>query len=364
MPAPHTLSRRAFAQIVGAGAAVAAIAPLRLVGRPADLVRLSSNENPYGVSPLAAAAMRDAMALAPYYPDAAEEELVAALAKLHGVSTDHILLGAGSSEILRLASLAFLSPKRKLVMPAPTFELLGSFARSEGADVVHVPLTRTYAHDLGRMAEVPDAGLFYVCNPNNPTGTITPKEELRRFLGSVPQSAAILVDEAYHHYTTSSDYASVIPLIASHPNLIVARTFSKIYAMAGLRCGYAIAQRETIAKMAAQQTGNTVSCIALAGARASLADAKWVDEGRRRNDETRRWLVNQLSGFEILPSQTNFVMINVRQDVRPLIGAMRERGVRVGRLFPALPQHMRVTIGTEEQMRRFVEEFKSLPSPQ
>ena len=360
----RTLSRRAFGRIVGAGAAVAAVAPLRLVARPTDVVRLSSNENPFGVSPSAASAMREAMTLAPYYPDEAEDELIAALAKLHGVSSDQILLGAGSSEILRFASQAFVSPQRKLVMAEPTFELIGRFGRTDGADVVRVPLTRTYAHDLARMAETREAGLFYLCNPNNPTGTLTPKSEVQAFIESVPASATILVDEAYHHYTTSNDYASVVPLIASHPNLIVARTFSKIYAMAGLRCGYAIGQRETIARMAAGQTGNTISCIALAGARASLADTKWVEEGRRRNEETRQWVVNQLNGFEVLPSHTNFVMIHVRQDVRPLIGHMRGRGVHVGRLFPALPRHMRVTIGTPEHMRRFVEAFMSLPSPQ
>jgi histidinol-phosphate aminotransferase len=357
-----TLSRRSFAQILGSAAAVAAVAPMRLVARPNGHVRLSSNENPYGVSPLAAAAMREAMALAPYYPDQAEEELVAALAKLHGVSPEQILLGAGSSEILRFASLTFLSPSRRLVMADPTFELIGRFAEADGADVVRVPLTGSFAHDLDRMAAVKDAGLFYICNPNNPTATLTTKGELQKFIESVPSGSGVLVDEAYHHYATSDDYASVIPLIASHPNLIVARTFSKIYAMAGLRCGYAVAQRDTIARMAARQTGNTISCVALAGARASLDDAKWAAEARRRNEETRRWLVGQLSGHEILPSHANFVMINVRHHVRPHIVAMRERGVRVGRVFPALPQHMRVTIGTPEQMQQFVETFRSLPS--
>ncbi len=358
----HHLSRRAFARLITAGTAVAAVAPLRLVAKtPVETaIRLSANENPYGASPAARQAMRDALALAWRYPDEAADALVDDIARLHGVASDQVILGDGSSEILRVAALAFLSPQRKLVMADPTFEAIGNHAKAAQADVVKVPLDANHAHDVGAMLNAAsDAGLVYICNPNNPTATITPANDLRKFIERVPASTAILIDEAYHHYATSADYASFIPLIAAHPNLMVARTFSKIYGMAGLRCGYAVGQRETIARLAAQQQWDSANCVALAAARASLADAKWIANGRRQNSETKQWLATELDrhGYHFLPSETNFVMIDIRREVRPVITALRERGVRVGRLFPAMPQHLRVTIGTPEQMKRFVNAF-------
>jgi histidinol-phosphate aminotransferase len=274
-----------------------------------------------------------------------------------------VIVGAGSSEILRISALALLSPQRKLVMADPTFEAIGEYAKAARAEVVKFPLDSKHGHDLEQMLDASgDAGLLYVCNPNNPTGTITPKDDVRKFIESVPSSTAILVDEAYHHYTTSDDYASVMPFVATHPNLIVARTFSKIYGMAGLRCGYAIGQRETMARLAAQQQWDSVNCVALAAARASLADKTWVADGRRRNSQTKQWLATELGriDYRFLPSETNFVMIDTRREVRPLITALGERGVRVGRLFPARPQHLRVTIGTPEQMKRFVSAFSEV----
>lgn len=357
------LSRRAFTRIVGVGTAVATVAPLRLVAKPASSIRLSSNENPYGASPSAMSAMRDALSMSWRYPDEAADALIADIARMHGVTNDQVILGAGSSEILHVAALTFLSPQRKLVMPDPTFESIGNSAIALSARVVKVPLDAKHGHDIPTMLDAArDAGLVYICNPNNPTATLTPKGDVRRLIESVPVKTGILVDEAYHHYVTSDQYESVIPLIATHPNLVVARTFSKIYGIAGLRCGYAVGQRRTIARLAEQQQGDSVNCVALAAARASLADTKWVADGRQLNSRTKQWLASALEplGYRFLPSETNFVMIEMRRDVRPVIAAMRERGVRVGRLFPARPQHLRVTIGTPEQMKRFVNAFEQV----
>ncbi|MEA2166212.1 MAG: histidinol-phosphate aminotransferase [Thermoanaerobaculia bacterium] len=361
------LSRRAFARTAGAGVAAAALSPLVslkplfAVPPPATKgeIRLSSNENPYGPSRAALDAMRDAFAKAWRYPDESQDALVATIAKSHSVADDQVLLGDGSSEILKIAAAAFTSPTRKLVMAAPTFEAIGAAARISGAEIVNVPLDAAYGHDVANMVGVDGAGLIYICNPNNPTGSVTPRAALRNLLTSAPATAAILVDEAYFHYATSSDYESVIPLIASRPNLIVARTFSKIYGMAGLRCGYAISSRETIKQLAAQQAWDSINIMAIAAAQASLGDAHHVVEGRKRNAATRADVVASLKklGFEIIPSEANFIMIHVRHDVRPLLAAMRTHGVHVGRLFPALPQHMRVTIGKPDQMAAFVEAF-------
>jgi histidinol-phosphate aminotransferase len=359
------LSRRAFAQVIGAGWAAAAVPRLLASPRVAiagGVVRLSANENPYGPSPSAVAPMRDAFAVASRYPDGEADQLTSAIATLHGVSGDQVILGDGSSEILKLVAAAFTSPSRKLVMASPTFEAIRNYSRVAGAEVVSVPLDGSYAHDVAKMAAVANAGAIYICNPNNPTASITPSAALRPFIEALDPSTTVLVDEAYHHYASSRDYESVIPLVRTRPNLIVARTFSKIYGMAGLRAGYAIAQREMIRKLDEQKAWDSMNVMALVAARASLADTAHVVEGKRRNAATKSELLSRLDrlGYAAIPSETNFVMIDLRRDVKPVIGALRERRVHVGRLFPAMPHHLRVTIGTPAEMDRFVEAFRKV----
>lgn len=357
------LSRRAFGTMIGTGVAAGALRPLFAVEVPLQrgTVRLSDNENPYGPPPAAMEAMRDACQRAWRYPDEAVGEMIADLSKLHGLPREWFLPGDGSSEILKLAASAFTGPGRKLVMAEPTFEAIASNARARGVEVVAVPLDRSWGHDLPKMT-MEGAGLVYLCNPNNPTGSITPKARVRAFLEGA--SAAVLVDEAYHHYADSPDYESVVPLVASRPNLIVARTFSKIYGLAGLRLGYAVAQPPLIEKLKAEAAWDSLNCVALAAGRASLADAAWAAEGKKRNAATRAQVVAELErrGFASIPSQTNFVMIDTRREVKPLIAALRDRGVQVGRLFPALPKHLRVTIGKPDQMRRFLDAFAAVTS--
>jgi histidinol-phosphate aminotransferase len=304
-------------------------------------------------------AMHKAFAKAWRYPDEAQDELIGAIAKSHSVSRDQVLLGDGSSEILKLAAVAFTGPSRKLVMAEPTFEAIGSYARASGTEVVSVPLDSAYRHDQAKMSAVSGAGLLYICNPNNPTGSITHREAMRSLITSLPPATAILVDEAYCHYSPGGDYESVLPAMALRPNLIVARTFSKIYGMAGLRCGYAIGSPQTIRTLAAQQAWDSINVMALAAALASVGDSHHVAEGYTQNLRTKNSVVESLKklGYDIIPSHTNFIMIDVRRDVRPLIGAMRAHSVQVGRLFPAMPHHMRVTIGKPEQMDAFLKAF-------
>ena len=370
------ISRRGFAKILGTGAAYAALNPslsfsapaLRLVSKAANaptLVRLSSNENPYGPSQMAVKAMTDAFSLAWRYPDEHEHLLVEALAQLHKVPTQQILLGNGSGEILKVAAAAFTAAGRKLVVGNPTFEAILAHARTAQADVVKIDLTSDYGHDLAKMlAATSDAGLVYICNPNNPTASITPKDQIRAFLAKVPSTTMVLIDEAYHHYVESSDYESVIPLVSQYPNLIVARTFSKIYGMAGLRCGYSVARPELITRMREQQTWDSLNIMALVAATASLQDAAQVDDGRRRNSEVKQFVYAELDrlGLKYIPSHANFLMVDLRREVKPMIAAMRARNVEVGRLFPALPNFMRVTIGTRPQMDAFVSAFRAVMS--
>jgi histidinol-phosphate aminotransferase len=364
------LTRRGFTQLLGFGVASAALRPalpLAAAEPPAPaaaasgVVRLSSNENPYGPAPAAFDAMRKAFDLAWRYPDEAADALVADLAKLHGVPDDHILLGAGSSEILKLAASAYTAPGRPAVMADPTFEAVARYARAVGAEVVKVPLAPEARHDLAKMLPA-GAGLVYLCNPNNPTASLTPAAEVRAFLARVPAGTALLVDEAYAHYVESPDWESLIPRVGDHPGLIVARTFSKVYGMAGLRCGYAIAQPATIRRLQEQQAFDSLSVMALVAARAGLADAGHVETSRGRNRETRAFVRSGLEamGYPPIPSETNFLMADLRKDVGPVIAALKKQGVEVGRKFPTMPTHLRVTVGTRPQMERFLAELRTV----
>jgi histidinol-phosphate aminotransferase len=365
-----SISRRRFTQLLGAGAACAVVKPaFSLAVEPAarstttGVVRLSSNENPYGPSPKALKAMTDSFGLSCRYPDEQNDLLIDALAKLNGVNHDQILLGDGSSEILQLCADTFTGLTRgKLVAADPTFEAILNNAAINGAEVVKVPLTSSFSHDLPKMSAVAKQGLIYICNPNNPTASITPKNELREFIAKAPRQTMILVDEAYFHYADSPDYESVIPLIKDHPNLIVARTFSKIYGMAGLRCGYCVAQKETIERMHPYQMWDSVNCMALAAAIASLNDPDQVANGKRLISEAKTFTTSELDkmGYKQIPSQANFIMFDVKGPVVPLIKALKERNVQVGRLFPALPNHMRLTIGKKAEMESFLSAFREV----
>ena len=366
-----SISRRRFAHLLGIGAAAAVVRPRFSFGKePAPpvtassggIVRLSSNENPYGPSQKAIQAMNGSYGLCCRYPDEHNEKLIDALAKLNGVSHDQVLLGDGSSEILELSALAFTGAQGNLVAADPTFEALLQYAKVNGAEVVKVPLTGSFAHDLPKMSAAAKKGLVYVCNPNNPTASITPKDQLRDFITKTSPDTMILVDEAYFHYADSPDYESVIPLVKDHPNLIVARTFSKVYGMAGLRCGYGVAQKETIGRMRAHQAWDSVNCMALAAANASLDDSEQVPNGCKLNSEAKTYVLGELDklGYKSIPSQANFIMFDCKRPVVPLIEAMKQRNVQVGRLFPAMPSHMRLTIGKQSEMEAFVSAFKSV----
>ena len=371
------LSRRSFTKVIGAGAAIAALRPMDelkaswttvLPGSSAGdpqpkVVRLSSNENPYGPSPASLKAMTDSFNLAWRYPDEYADMLSEELAKLHGVPVEQLLLGDGSGEVLKLCATAFTSKDKKLVMANPTFEAIGRHAAVAGAEVVKINLTADYRHDLQKMlAAANSAGLIYICNPNNPTASITPRSDVADFLSKLPRQTVVLVDEAYHHYVESSDYESVIPLVKDNPNLIVARTFSKIYGMAGLRCGYCVTQRENVRMMSAHQIFDSVNIMALVAAVAGLKDPNHVPTGRKLNTEVKRSVCSELDtlGYHYIPSHANFMMIDLRREVRPVIGALRSRNVEVGRTFPALPNFLRVTIGTGSEMKAFMKAFREV----
>jgi histidinol-phosphate aminotransferase len=363
----QTLSRRNFSKLMGVTAACAALRPgaarASAIPSSANIVRLSSNENPYGPSPAALKAMTEGFSLAWRYPDEYADMLADELARLHSVPGNQILLGDGSGEILKLAAAAFTGRDKKIVTANPTFEAIARHAGVAGADVVKIDLASDYGHDLKKMlAAANGAGLVYICNPNNPTASITPAKELSDFLATLSPATIVLVDEAYDHYVESKDYESVIPLVKDYPNLIVARTFSKIYGMAGLRCGYCVTQTVNISRMRTHQIFDSVNIMALVAALASLKDVDQVTRGRKLNSEVKKNICAELDtlGLRYIPSHANFMMIDLRREVRPVIDAMRNRGVEVGRLFPALPTFMRVTIGTGPEMKQFLSAFREV----
>jgi histidinol-phosphate aminotransferase len=363
-----SLSRRRFAGALGAALGAAVARPSSLTAAPmasaAGPIDLSSNENPYGPSPAALEAMTRSQSVAARYPDAAEHQTVEAIARLHGVSADRIVLGCGSSEVLRLCDAAFLGAGRTVVAAEPTFEAVLHYAKVTKAEPVTVPLTADFRHDLPAMARACDGrgGLVYVCNPNNPTGTIVTGEELLAFLAQVPPTAVVVVDEAYHHFVEAPAYRSAAEMIERFPNVVVARTFSKIYGMAGMRLGYAVASKANAEALRAHASWGNTNAAVLAAAQACLADDGLVRSQRERLNGTRHWLCAELArdGRRTIPSEANFVMIDVGTDVKPLLAAFETRGIRVGRRFATLPTWLRVTIGTPAETRAFLEALRSI----
>ncbi|HSD29611.1 MAG TPA: histidinol-phosphate transaminase [Vicinamibacteria bacterium] len=361
-----SVSRRRFALSLGATLGAAVTRPSGAATREGAtrtaIVDLSSNENPYGPSPAALEAMTRSQAVACRYPDEAERATAEAIARMHGVSPERVVLGAGSSEVLRLCDAAFLGPGRTVVVAEPTFEAVLHYAKVTTAEPVAVPLTADFRHDLPAMARSCDArtGLVYVCNPNNPTGTIVTGDELAAFLERVPATATVVVDEAYHHFAEAPAHRSALEIVDRFPNLVVARTFSKIYGMAGMRLGYGVTSAANAEALRAHASWSNVNAAVLAAARASLADEGLVARLREKLNGTRRWLVAELErdGRRTIPSETNFVMIDTGGDVEPLIEGLFSRGIRVGRRFAALPTWLRITIGTPEEMQAFLKAFR------
>ncbi len=370
----ESISRRRFAQTIGAALGAAVIAPdfSRTLGAQAaprlpegaegEWVELNSNENPYGPSPKAMEAITRSERVAGRYPDAKESRVIAAIAKLHGVQPANVMLGCGSGEVLRMADLAFLAPGKKVVVAEPTFEAVLAFARVMQANPVTVPLTADHRHDLRAMATAggDNVGLIYVCNPNNPTGTIVTRDEMADFFQRAPKNAVILVDEAYHHFVDNPKYASAFDWMGKVPNLMIARTFSKVYGMAGMRLGYAVARPELIRAMGPHKLWNGANTAVLEAALVSLEDQAHVADQKRKLNGTRQWLCKELEkdGRAYIPSEANFVMIDVGGDVQPLIRKFQEKRILVGRKFPSMGKWLRISIGTPKEMESFVEALR------
>jgi len=373
------LSRRSFVRTLGVGSAglwsgalvsarghEAWVATGAQAAAPASgaLVRLDSNENPLGPGPMAVQAIREALSESNRYPHRVGNALQAGIGSIHGVKTDQVLTGAGSGEILRIAVQAACSPTRPLVAALPTFETCTRTAQAMGFPVHEIPVDADLRLDLAAMEQkAVGAGLVFICNPNNPTGTVFGATAIadcvRRIVKASP-STLILVDEAYHEYVDDPAYATALPLAMEYPQVLISRTFSKVYGMAGLRVGYAVAQAPTLAKLQPWKLGNGMNTIGLLAATAALRDTAHVERDRALNraarDYTRKAF--EAMGFRTPPTHANFVFADIQRDAAAFAGACRQHGVGVGRPFPPLTTWTRVSIGTMAEMERAVEVFK------
>jgi histidinol-phosphate aminotransferase len=329
-------------------------------------IRLNMNENAYGPSPRAAAAMRDSLGLVNRYPDSVAV-LVAEIAALHGVTPEHVVLGCGSTGILRMAAATCLRPRTKLVLARPTFDLLADYAARAGAAVATVPLEGHYAHDLDAMLAQADASasLVYICNPNNPTGSLTPRNDLEAFIRKLPATSRVLIDEAYHHYAGASPaYASFVDRPVDDRRVIVTRTLSKVYGLAGLRVGYAIAAPEVARELASCRVPMEINVFALQAGVAALTDHDHVRLSVRRNANDRQEFENQAGArmLRVIDSHANFVMLKTGRPARVAIDHLKAHSILVAPPIPGMDHYIRVSLGTPDEMLEFWRVWDLLPS--
>jgi histidinol-phosphate aminotransferase len=330
-------------------------------------IRLDRNENAYGASQKAIAAIQAAARGSSRYPD--PTVLQKALADYHReapsgvhqvIKPDQIVVGCGSSDVLRMAASAFLAPGATLIMAAPTCDLIPKYGRSRGATITEVPLRNDHAHDLEGMLKHSNksgaSGLIYVCNPNSPTGTLTTRKDLEEFIVKVSPKFHVVVDEAYHHYAGGSGaYMSFIDRPSDNPRVIVTRTFSTAYGLAGARVGYAVASTSTVEKMARESLPFALSRAGMFAALAALADRDHIDSCIDRNSNDRQEFMNQVNArmLRALDSHSNFICLNVMRPAVEISEHYSKNNFVLAPLIPSMPNYLRISLGTPEEMREF-----------
>ena len=335
-------------------------------GQHDGLLRLNSNENAYGPSPKVTDVIASSVGSANRYPYMERESLIERIAGFHQVKPEQVLLGCGSTEILRIAAFAFLGNGKQLIQASPTFEAIEHYARAAGSDAISVRLTPSHAHDVDGMLARATASttVAYVCNPNNPTASLTPRRDLEALISKLPASTFVIIDEAYHHYAGQSGmYASFVDRQVDDERVIVVRTFSKVYGLAGLRLGYAVASPKVIQRMRKFTTENNVNAVAAQAAAAALDDSNGMNESVQRNANDRQNFFNQAMGRALKPidSHANFVMMNTYHPAEEVIQDFRKNNILIGRQFPPMGTHIRVSLGRPEEMIAFWRTWDTLP---
>ena len=361
-------SRRSFLQLSAVASAALALritteASLAAAERKDILpgaVVIDANENPLGPCDAARKAIVDVAPQGGRYSTWLTEDFVKIFTEREGLKPEYVRVFPGSSAPLHFSVLAFTSPARSYVTADPGYEAGMHAAKYSGARIAKTPLTKTHAHDVKAMlAAAPDAGLFYVCTPNNPTGTLTPHADIERLVAEKPKGSIVLVDEAYIHF---SDGTSAIDLVKADKDVVVLRTFSKIYGMAGIRCGLAIGRPDLIEKLGSYGGWGAMPITAVAAATASLKHEQLVPERKHVNTTIRQktfdWLDRQ--GYSYVPSQSNCFMVDTKRPAKEVIDAMAARNVFIGRAWPVWPTHVRITVGTQAEMEAFQSAFQAV----
>lgn len=348
--------------------------PVYQPGKPIDevkrelglerIVKLASNENPFGCSPKVKEAIVPVLDQLAIYPDGAAMDVREAVAEFLGVDGSQLIFGNGSDELVMLTSRAYLEPGANTVMATPTFSVYKTTATVEGADVIEVPL-KDGVHDLNGLLEniTEQTRVVWVCNPNNPSGTINSEAEIKSFLEQVPKNVLVVLDEAYYEYVTDASYPESIQFLADYPNLLILRTFSKIYGLAGLRIGYGIASPDIVDKINRVREPFNTSSVAQVAAIAAIKDQEFVQFCRTTNDKGRKQLYAAFDemGLSYYPSQGNFVLVNTGRDGNEIFQALLRKGyiVRSG-VALGFPTSIRVTVGNEEQNEGFLSALREV----
>jgi len=331
-----------------------------------DVVKLASNENPFGCSPKAAEAIREELGNLQLYPDGGAVELTKALAAHLGVEPNQIIFGAGSDEVILMIARAYLAPGDETIMATHTFSQYRHNAEVEAAVCVTVPL-KDGTHDLDAMAaRVTDrTKIIWVCNPNNPTGTLVSLDDIRRFLARVPSRVMVVLDEAYYEYLLPEHYGDSLELLKQHKNVVILRTFSKIYGLAALRIGYGIGHPEVIHAINQVRPPFNTSRLAQAAALASIRDREFVERCRRINAEGLKYLQGEFArlGLKTFPAYGNFIMVHVNRPAGPVFEALLRKGIIVrGGHQLGFPESIRVTVGSPEQNEKFIRALEEVLS--
>lgn len=354
---------------LGAGAASSMMPTLHLpelewVNAPASAIRLDRNENPNGPAKEAIQAICVAAAESSRYPVDLEKQLARAIADTVGVAEFNVVVTCGSTDVIRSAVYSFTSPTRALVMGSPSYEGPGYDAARIKSPVIAVPVTKDIALDLPAMATASKgAGLVYICNPNNPTGTVASGDDVKATIAKVlsdTPDATVLVDEAYHEYVEDPHYATMIPLALQNPRVMVCRTFSKVFGMAGLRIGYAIGQPETLEHIRQQRLAIGMNRLGAVSALASLGLKSHIEREHAKNKDAREWTQRELAalGYPSVPSHTNFIMVDVRHDTKTFAETCKAQNILIGRPFPPLNTYARISIGTMDDMHQAMGVFR------
>ena len=330
-----------------------------------SFAHLSSNENCWGPPDSVMKAMTSAWKYSNRYgyPDG---NIVGEIAKHHGVKPDNVLLGAGSGEILDVVGTTYLLGGKKVLGVEPTYSSVYQHATSIKTSAIKLPLTKDYRQDMNAFIKTANArakeiGLVYLCNPNNPTGVVVTKNEVKQLLDGLPPGMPVLIDEAYHHFVDDPQYATSVPYVIEGRPVIIARTFSKIAALAGMRLGYAVASADMIQAMRPYSMGS-INALVKWGGVASLKDTQSQADVKSKTLALRKKTTSELEayGYETIPSETNFFMVHIGREIQPVIDEFRAKKVMVGRPFPPMTTHMRVSIGTADEMDRFMKAFKEI----